>query len=143
MFATAEDTKEKVFFMGSVKAYFEKYCSTNKSLGTKLKEAGEGSATSGGVLEYGGLCFTEYKVGKETRFFGNYFKGCFCVYLIALQHREGVYTGITWDGKDTFAAKYASKELNPDDVAEKAYYAAVKESSHLMNTMNAPEPLYD
>ena len=140
------DGLAKVVFMGSVKAYFESQkLDENSSLVRKLAEAGTGpgGATSAGVIEYGKLCFTEYKVGKETRFFGNYFKGHFCVYLIAFQHREGDYTGMTWDGNGTFRAKYITKTLDPDSLAETAYYTALKQSPHLMNTMGAPEPIYD
>jgi hypothetical protein len=141
----ATDKLEKVIFMGSVDAYFKQFLKKNSSLLNKLQEASVGAATSAGVLQYGGLCFTEYKVGKETRFFANEHRGFLCVYLIATRHQGKTYYGITWDGEDEFAVRYLSDKPDPNAMADTAWNAARNASPHLTsakNTMKAYNPTY-
>jgi hypothetical protein len=105
---TTIDTS-KVVLVGCLGEFFKD--SDNVTLINSINEvaASGGGNPSGGILNYGGYGFGEYKVGQQTRFFGNFYNGKFYVFLVG-DHRNKEYVGRTYDGKTSFSAtSYVTK----------------------------------
>jgi hypothetical protein len=103
--------EDKVVLVGAVRNFVENM--NDPPMIGKINEYGEALEydNDGGLLNYSGLGFREFRCGGQGRFFGFIGEGKLYVFLIGYHSGTKYKNGRTYDGKTEFPEKYETKSV--------------------------------
>jgi hypothetical protein len=126
-----EPNPNVAIFLGVLKGWFTNLSDQmrKKRIGLLIEELAVNKSISqnktGGKIKIGNLIFQEYKVNTKSndplRIFGFFWRDILHVAAISTGHKQGKYGGMTWDGKDEWAAAYQVSTSEVDAMCEAAF----------------------